>query len=313
MANKTTIVILAAGLGSRYGGNKQVDGIGPNNEVIMDYSIYDAIVAGFDKVVFIIKRSMYESFHKQVGERVSKKIEVAYAFQELDERIPEWYTVPSDRVKPFGTGHALLCAKDVVDSPFCVFNADDYYGNECFKTMHNFLSSVDNSSKDVKQYSMIGFELQNTVPENGTVTRGICKANEKNQLVECIETYKLCRFEDGTIRDINFNEEGDIYPNNTPVSMNFWGLTPDFFNFLEDYFVNFLKSLTEADIKKECILPGAIDECMKTNKCTVDVLPCNSEWFGVTNKEDRPIVQAKLKELHDNNLYPNLTSDEFYK
>lgn len=311
--NKTTIVILAAGLGSRYGGDKQVDGLGPNNEVIMDYSIYDAITAGFDKVVFIIKRGMYESFHKQVGERVAKKAEIAYAFQELNERIPEWYTIPADRTKPLGTAHALLCAKDVVDSPFCVFNADDYYGNECFKTMHEFLANLDNSNAEVKRYSMIGYELQNTISENGTVTRGVCKTNDKNQLTECIETYKIKAFPDGTIRDINFNEEGDIIPNNNPVSMNFWGLSPEFFDFLEDYFHTFLKNLTEADIKKECLLPGAVDECMKQGKCTVDVLPCESKWFGVTYQEDRPVVVAKLQELHDAGCYPNLTSDEFYK
>lgn len=313
MTNRTTIVILAAGLGSRYGGNKQVDGLGPNNEIIMDYSIYDAITAGFDKVVFIIKKSMYESFHKQIGERVAKKMEVAYAFQEMDSMIPEWFKVPSDRVKPFGTAHALLCAKDVVDTPFCVFNADDYYGNECFKTMHNFLTSVDNTHADIKNYSMVGFELQNTVPTNGTVTRGVCQVDENQKLVECVETYKITRFPDGTIRDINFHEDGDIIENHTPVSMNFWGLTPDFFSFLEEYFIDFLNELKPEDIKKECILPGAIDECMKQHKCCVDVLPCHSEWFGVTNKEDRPLVVSKFKELHDKGLYPNLTGDEFYK
>ena len=313
MKNKTTIVILAAGLGSRYGGNKQVDGLGPNNEIIMDYSIYDAICAGFNKVVFIIKRSMYDSFKAHVGDRVAKKIEVEYVFQEFDTFIPSWYTVPSDRTKPFGTAHALLCAKDAVDSPFCVFNADDYYGNECFKTMHHFLENVDNSNKDCKNYSMIGFELQNTISENGTVTRGVCKRNDKNQLTECVETYKIMKFPDGTIRDINFNEEGDIIPNDAPVSMNFWGLTPDFFEYLENYFHTFLKSLTEADIKKECLLPGAIDSCMKEGKCIVDVLPCNSKWFGVTYREDRPIVVEKLKALYEEKVYPNLTNDEFYK
>ena len=189
--NKTTIVILAAGLGSRYGGNKQVDGLGPNNEVIMDYSIYDAITAGFDKVVFIIKKGMYESFHEQVGKRVAKKVDIAYAFQELDERIPEWYTTPTERTKPFCTAHALLCAKDVVDTPFCVFNADDYYGDACFKTMHEFLADLDNTNTDVKKYSMIGYELQNTISENGTVTRGVCKTDDNNLLLDVQETFEI--------------------------------------------------------------------------------------------------------------------------
>ena len=302
--DKTTIVIMAAGLGSRYGGDKQVDGLGPNNEVLMDYSIYDGITAGFNKVVFIIKRSMFESFKKKIGDRVEKKAEVHYVFQEFDTMMPEFYNVPAERIKPFGTAHALLCAKDVVHEPFCVFNADDYYGPESFKTMHEFLCGLDNGSKDVKDYSMVGYKLENTISENGTVTRGVCKTNENHELTQCVETYKIMKFEDGTIRDINFNPEGDIIPGDAPVSMNFWGLTPDFFVFLEEFFHEFLRNLTEADLKKECLLPGAVDSYMKAGKCRVHVLDCDTKWFGVTYKEDRPVVVAKLKELHDTGVYP---------
>ncbi|MBR3694144.1 MAG: nucleotidyltransferase [Erysipelotrichales bacterium] len=302
--DKTTIVIMAAGLGSRYGGEKQVDGLGPNNEVLMDYSIYDALAAGFNKVVFIIKKSMYESFKRQVGDRVAKKAEVHYVFQELDSMIPEWYEVPAERSKPFGTAHCLLCARDVVNEPFCVFNADDYYGPHSFQSMYEFLHNLDNSNKDIKDYSMVGYKLENTISDNGTVTRGICKTNDHNELTQCIETYKIMKFDDGTIRDINFNPEGDIIPNDNPVSMNFWGLTPEFFDFLEEFFHEFLRNLTEADLKKECLLPGAVDSYMKAGKCRVHVLTCDSKWFGVTYQEDRPSVVARLKELHDNGTYP---------
>lgn len=301
--NKTTIVIMAAGLGTRYGGNKQVDGLGPNNEVIMDYSIYDALSAGFNKVVFIIKKSMYESFVEKIGHRIAQKAEVVYVFQEFDS-LPDFYKIPSERVKPFGTAHALLCAKNAVQEPFCVFNADDYYGKDGFIKMYEFLTNVNNANQAVKNYAMVGYQIQNTLSENGTVTRGVCKVNPDNMLEEVIETYKIKKFDDGTIRDINFNEAGDIIPNDNPVSMNFWGFTPDFFNFLEEYFIKFLKELPHDELKKECLLPAAVDTYMKLGKCQVLVLESTSKWFGVTNPEDRPSVVASFKALHDAKEYP---------
>lgn len=299
--NKTTLVIMAAGLGSRYGGNKQIDGLGPNNEIIMDYSIYDAIQAGFNKVVFIIKKDMEETFHEIIGKRVANRVEVGYAFQGFDS-IPSFYQIPSERTKPFGTVHAVLCAKDIVHEPFCVINADDYYGPEAFKTMYDHLQTLDNKDKDVAEFAMVGYRLKNTISENGHVTRGVCHANGKGELEKIVETYKIMKFPDGTIRDINFREEGDILDPDTLVSMNFWGFTPEIFPLFESYFENFLKS--DPGIKTEYGLPTCIADLMADGKAIVKILPCVSKWFGVTYQEDKPSVQSNLRDLHDRNVYP---------
>lgn len=298
----TTLVVMAAGLGSRYGGNKQIDGLGPNQEIIMDYSIYDAIRAGFDKVVFIIKKEMEATFHEVIGSRVAKKVEVAYAFQDFDS-LPSFYEVPADRTKPFGTVHAVLCAREVVNEPFCVINADDYYGTEAFETMYQHLQTLDNTDKEIAEFAMVGYQLKNTISENGHVTRGVCHANERNQLEKIVETYKIMKFEDGTIRDINFREEGDILSPDTLVSMNFWGFTPELFDLFEEYFTTFLK--TNPGIKTEYGLPTCIADLMADKRALVTILPCVSKWFGVTYQEDKEFVQANLRELHNSNVYPH--------
>ena len=305
---KTTLVVMAAGMGSRYGGNKQIDGLGPNNEIIMDYSIYDAINAGFTKVVFIIKKEMEESFHEIIGKRISSKVEVAYAFQEFSS-LPEFYQIPQERTKPFGTVHAVLCTKDLINEPFCVINADDYYGAEAFKTMHSYLQQIDNSNKTVAEFSMVGYQLKNTISDNGHVTRGVCHSNEHHELEKIVETYKIMKFPDGTIRDINFNQEGDVLHPDTLVSMNFWGFTPELFPLFEAYFHKFLLQLKDDEIKKEYGLPTAIADLMLDGKITVKILPCISKWFGVTYKEDKDIVMNNLKTLHDTNIYPKSLID----
>lgn len=307
---KKSLVIMAAGLGSRYGGNKQVDGLGPHNEIMMDYAIYDAIQAGFTKVVFIITKPMYAAFHDQVGKRIAKKVEIAYAFQDYDQ-IPNWYNIPSERTKPFGTVSALLAAKDVVTEPFCVCNADDYYGNEAFKVMANYLDTIA-SNNQINPFSMVGYHLKNTISENGTVTRGVCTVNENSELTSCIETYKIKQAEDGSIRDYNFNSAGDILDSDCYVSMNFWGLLPEVFPLLEAYFDSFLHQLKEDDIKSECLLPLAMDEFRKNGKCTIKVLESPSRWFGVTYKDDKPFVEKELLKLHNAGCYPE-NIIEWYK
>ena len=300
---KLTLVVMAAGMGSRYGGNKQIDGLGPNQEIIKDYSIYDAIQAGFNKVVFIIKKEMQETFHEVIGKRIASKVEIAYAYQDFDS-IPAFYQMPAERTKPFGTVHAVLTTKDLIHEPFCVINADDYYGKESFVTMYQYLSNLDNQSKEVAEFSMVGYRLQNTISEHGHVTRGVCQANEKNELMGIEETYKITKFPDGTIRDINFNEEGDILDPNALVSMNFWGFTPELFLLFEAYFARFLQELPNTELKKEYGLPTAIADLMADGKIVLQILPCQSKWFGVTYQEDKPTVMQNLKDLHDTQQYP---------
>lgn len=301
---KLTLVVMAAGMGSRYGGNKQIDGLGPNQEIIMDYSIYDAIQAGFNKVVFIIKKDMHETFHEVIGKRIASKVEIAYAYQDFDS-LPAFYQMPSERTKPFGTVHAVLSAKELIREPFCVINADDYYGKEAFVTMHDYLSKLDNHQKDIAEFSMVGYRLQNTISENGHVTRGVCQANDQNELVRIVETYKITKFPDGTIRDINFHEEGDVLDPDALVSMNFWGFTPELFPLFEAYFEQFLKDLATTELKKEYGLPTAIADLMADGRIVLKILPCQSKWFGVTYQEDKPTVMQNLKELHDTNQYPD--------
>lgn len=301
---KTTLVIMAAGLGSRYGGNKQTEGIGPNHEMLMEYSIFDAVRAGFSKIVFVIKPDMRPLIEKLCGNLVANSkdkdgnpIEICYAVQDFSS-LPAFYIVPAERVKPFGTVHAVLCAEKYVHEPFAVVNADDYYGVDAYSTIYECLRSLKEGDA-----AMVGYYLKNTVSENGTVTRGVC-SHENGLLTKVTETFKIMPFADGTIRDTSSSEEGVILDPNALVSMNFWGFMPGIFSEMKKYFDAFLRKLTPADIKAECLLPIMVDDLMHAEGMKVHVLSTNATWFGITYPQDKPYVQQELKKLHDKGVYP---------
>lgn len=296
---ETTLVIMAAGMGSRFGGIKQLEPVGPNGEIIMDYSIYDALEAGFNKIVFIIRKDLEKDFREVIGNRIEKIAKVEYVFQELDD-IPEGFTRPSERTKPWGTGQAVLCCKPVVKEPFAVINADDYYGKEAFGIIYRFLN--ENSTTD-NQYCMAGFILGNTLSENGAVTRGICKVNEAGMLEDIVET-------SGIIPAGNHAEAKDDYGNNISIdlnsvaSMNMWGFKPSLFDFLEKGFVEFMKGLQKDDIKKEYLLPTVVGDLVMGGNTSVSVLKSHDRWFGVTYKEDKDVVVNSIKALIEKGEYP---------
>ena len=296
----TTLLIMAAGLGSRYGGNKQVDRIGPNGEILMEYSIYDALEAGFDKVVFVIRRSMDEMFRSIIGDKISKKVEVHYAYQEYDS-LPGNFVPPADRTKPYGTVHAVMCAKDIIHEPFAVINADDYYGKDAFSAMADSLKRMRSGKNHA---SMVAYYLKNTVSKNGHVTRGVCTTDQEGHLVKVTETYSILPFPDGTIRDIHDDPDGVILDPNALVSMNLWGFSPDFFDAGIKYLQNFLEDSSGDPLKKECLLPALVDTLMHTAGLKVEVLSTHAVWFGVTYKEDKEYVASELKKLHENGSYP---------
>ena len=288
---KTTLVIMAAGLGSRYGGNKQVDGIGPNGEILMQYSIIDAIRAGFNKIVFIIKeehRPIIEGFCKNI-----KGADIEFACQDYSS-VPSFYKIPAERTKPFGTTHAVLCAKDVVNEPFAVINADDYYGSEAFDELYHKLNSLKSG-----EAAMVAYKLKNTVSRNGSVSRGVCKVND-GKLATVTETYDITIDENDVISD---TVEGVLDPE-TLVSMNLWGFLPEFFDWAKDYFDEFLKELPEGELKKECALPTMVDTLIKKGELDVTVLSTDSVWFGVTYKEDKDYVAGELLKMHKDGKYP---------
>ncbi len=300
---KAALVIMAAGMGSRYGGNKQVDGVGPNGEILMEYSIYDAIRAGFTKVVFIIKPEMVDMMKNLCGDRVAKRkakdgsdVEVCYAFQDFSS-VPKFYEIPADRVKPFGTTHAVLCARDVIAEPFCVINADDYYGVDAFRIVYEELARLNATG----EATMVGYLLKNTVSINGTVSRGVCQT-ENGKLTGVKETLKIQLFPDGSIADV---AEGrvDLDPD-TVVSMNFWGFTPGIFPEMEAYFEEFLRNKAGTNIKAECLLPNMVGEMVDDGRLTVSVLHSADRWFGMTYHEDRQNVADELKKLHATGTYP---------
>ena len=296
----TTLLIMAAGLGSRYGGNKQIDRIGPNGEILMEYSIYDAVEAGFDKVVFVIRKSMADLFREMIGDKIAKKVHVEYAFQEYDS-LPGNFVPPADRTKPYGTVHAVFCARDLIHEPFAVINADDYYGKDAFAAMADSLHRMQGQTN---RASMVAYYLKNTVSKNGHVTRGVCSTDENNHLVKVTETYSILPFPDGTIRDIYNNPDGVILDPDALVSMNMWGFTPSFFDEAEQYLRDFLADDTANPLKKECLLPALVDHLMHTKDLKVEVLSTHAVWFGVTYKEDKPYVAGELKKLHDAGAYP---------
>ncbi len=297
---KTTLLIMAAGLGSRYGGNKQIDRIGPNGEILMEYSIHDAMEAGFDKVVFVIRKSMDETFREMIGNKIAKKVEVHYAYQEYDT-LPDGFVPPAERKKPYGTVHAVVCAKSLIQEPFAVINADDYYGKSAFVSM---AASLKRLREAENRASMVAYYLKNTISKNGHVTRGICSKDENGHLVKVVETYSILPFPDGTIRDIHNDPNGIILDPDALVSMNLWGFSPSFFQAGEKYLSDFLKDDSQDPLKKECLLPALVDHLMHTAGLQVEVLSTDAVWFGVTYKEDKDYVTAELKKLHDSGAYP---------
>lgn len=300
---KASLVIMAAGMGSRYGGNKQVDGVGPNGEFLMQYGVYDAVRAGFDKIVFIIKPEILDLIKSMCGDMVEKMhtpdgrpVEVAYAYQTYDS-VPKFYTIPAERTKPFGTCHAVLCVKDIVREPFCVINADDYYGVDAYRTIYEELMRLPAEGKA----TMVGYLLKNTVTEYGTVSRGVCQT-ENGHLTFIKETLKIQLFGDGSIADVDGDRRVDL-PGDTVVSMNFWGFMPSIFPVMEAYFNDFLRSAGD-NSKAECLLPNMVGDMIRENKLAVSVLHSKDRWFGMTYHEDRAMVADELKRLHNNGTYP---------
>jgi hypothetical protein len=296
---KPTLFVLAAGMGSRYGGLKQLDGVGPSGETIMDYSIYDAINAGFGKLVFVIRKSFEEDFREKIVKKYEQKIPVELVFQELDN-LPEGFTVPPNRVKPWGTNHALMMGKDVINEPFAVINADDFYGRESFRILGDFLSPLYDSKN---LYAMVGYRVGNTLSESGAVARGICEIDEDGNLIGIVERTQVMRI-DGVVKYKDENGNWIAIDDDTLVSMNMWGFTPDYFDYSEDYFVDFLKEHAD-DITAEFFIPTLINHLVTNKIATVKVLETPSKWFGVTYPEDRPGVVAKLQKLVDEGVYPS--------
>lgn len=297
----TTLVIMAAGIGSRFGGGiKQLEPVGPNGEIIMDYSISDALAAGFNKIVIIIRKDLEKDFQEMIGHRIEKKADVKYVFQEMDD-LPEGFSLPEGRKKPWGTGHAILACRDVVKEPFAVVNADDYYGKEAFIKIHEYLTTP-RSVVNHFHFCMAGFILKNTLSDNGGVTRGICQADDQNHVTQIIETKNIIKTTDGAAALLSDGTQHFI-PLDTLVSMNMWGLTPDFIDYLQDGFQEFLGSLEEGDLTSEYLLPTIIDDLIQKDKAMVTLLPTNDKWFGVTYKEDKDAVIQAIKDLIAQGLY----------
>ena len=300
---KPTLLLLAAGMGSRYGGLKQLDGLGPNGETIMDYSIYDAIQAGFGKIVFVIRKSFEEDFRKKVLSKYEGHIPAELCFQALDD-LPEGFKVPEGREKPWGTNHAVLMARNVIHEPFCVVNCDDFYNRDAFMVIGKFLSELPEGSKN--KYAMVGFRVGNTLSENGSVARGICSKDENGHLTTVVERTEIERV-NGVV--CYKDEKGEWVPvggDNTPVSMNMWGFTPDYFKYSEEYFKEFLsdpKNMT--NLKAEFFIPLMVNKLINEKTATVTVLDTTSKWFGVTYQADRPSVVARIQKLVDEGVYPN--------
>lgn len=282
MARKTTLLVMAAGMGSRFGGCKQIAPVGPNGEIILDYSVYDAKEAGFDKTVFIIKKEIEKDFREVTGRRIEKMMDVDYAFQELD-KIPPEFKIPEGRVKPWGTSHAILCAKDKIDTPFAVINADDYYGKSAFHVINKHLEQSDETC-------MVGYKLQNTVTENGTVSRGVCEI-ENGYLKSVTEHTAIPKDND--------------FPKDTIVSMNMWGFMPSLFDVLEKGLYDFLRE-SGNELKSEYLIPKTVDSMIKSGLTKVKVLSSDDKWYGVTYKEDSPVVIAAIKKLTEDGLYDKM-------
>jgi len=296
-----TLMILAAGMASRYGSLKQIDPVGENGEFIIDYSVYDAIRAGFDRVVFIIKREHYESFKETIGKRFEGKIKVEYAFQALED-LPEGFSVPDGRTKPWGTAHAMLAAKELVKEPFAVINADDFYGYDCFMKLADHLKKAQTS--DTPDYCLIGYKLYNTLTDHGSVSRGVCETKD-GKLLNIVERTKIFKSENGAYFELD--GEKQYLSEDTVVSMNSWGFTPDIFEKIEPLFEKFLKNHINEE-KSEYYLPTAVEDLKSEGKCTVSVYSTSGQWYGVTYKEDKPYVKAGIRKLIEEGKYPSKLS-----
>ena len=294
---KPTLFVLAAGMGSRYGSLKQLDGLGPNGETIMDYSIFDAIRGGFGKVVFVIRHSFAEEFIEKVVNKYAQVIPTEVVYQELDY-LPDGFTVPEGREKPWGTNHAVMMGKDVIKEPFAVINADDFYGRESFAIIADWLSKQEGENK----YCMVGYRVGNTMSESGTVSRGICETNEASELTSVVERTKIGYYNNGIA--FNEGEEWTMLDPNVPVSMNMWGFTPDYFKYSDEIFVEFLKE-NMSNLKSEFFIPLIVNNLIQTKRASVTVLDTPSKWFGVTYAQDRPDVVAKIQSLVDAGEYPS--------
>lgn len=305
---KPALVIMAAGLGSRYGGLKQIDPVGQNGEIIIDYSIYDALKAGFGKVVFIINKNIEDAFKENIGNKIEKIVDTAYVFQSVED-VPEGVKIPDGRVKPWGTGHAVLSCINDVDTPFAVINADDFYGPTSFQQIGKYLVNIKDSDA-LYHYCMVGFRLENTLTENGHVARGVCTVDSDGYLKGIHERTKIQSFKDGT----KYTEDGEnwvLIPEGSTVSMNMWGFTPSIFNELKARFPKFLKENEKNLEKAEYFLPSVVDSLISSDKAFVKVLPSEERWYGVTYRDDKPVVKKAISDMVKRGVYPsNLWEDK---
>lgn len=299
-----TLVIMAAGMGSRYGGLKQLDPLGPGGEFLLDYSIYDALMAGFDHIVFVIKEENLELFRETVGKRIENRVKVDYAFQDSKD-IPEGFEVPKDRIKPWGTAHAVYCARRFVKDSFAVINSDDFYGREAFTCLFDYLKKAEKDTSSVHRYCMAGYGLMNTLTENGSVSRGVCSVDDNDNLTTIVEHTKLEQIADGRVIN-TFPDESRVYVDcDSVVSMNCWGFTPAFFDSLKDGLTEFMTDeVPKNPIKAEYYILTAVQDEIERGTGEVKVLKTDAKWFGVTYREDRPKVVAAIRELIDSKKYP---------
>jgi len=299
---KPILVIMAAGMGSRYGGLKQIDPVDEDGHIIIDFSLYDARKAGFEKVVFLIKEEIAEDFKAAIGNRMERYMQVEYAYQELT-KLPEGYRVPEGRVKPYGTGHAILCAREVVDAPFAVINADDFYGRHAYQAIYDYLS--ENADDEKYRYTMVGYTLENTLTEHGHVARGVCRTDESHHLVEITERTRIEKWADGAA----FTEDDGVtwtkLAEGSTVSMNMWGFTPSIFSELEARFPKFLdENMGKNPLKCEYFLPAVVGELVEEHKAVVEVLKSEDRWYGVTYHEDKAAVEAAIAGMREQGIYP---------
>ncbi len=302
--NQPTLVVMAAGMGSRYGGLKQIDPIGPHGEIIMDYSLFDAMEAGFERVVFIINRRIEKDFREIVGRRMEKHLETHYVFQQLDSMLPSGFQIPAGREKPWGTAHALLCCKDVVTGPFAAINADDYYGKRAFSVLYDYLKSARDGARF--DWSMVGYLVGNTLTENGSVARGVCELDSEGRLSDIVERLKLYKTPDGPVYTEDDGKSFIAVPAENLVSMNFFGFTPSLFAILEERFPAFLEEAAQKNpLKGEFLIPLEVGRQLRSGKAEVVVLSSPDRWYGVTYREDKPTVMAAISDMTKRGLYPD--------